>query len=136
MPRILICDTCRTIEDLPLDQMPVEQRQKSMEPEPLLLKLMERHNHGPVAIAAADAPIKLVEVPDAVWDNPMTRDDILSELRQTWSGFEPEFYATKQTFVEDAGKCFNQHHRPKEGCIDYHEPGKLLTPDTWKDRTS
>jgi hypothetical protein len=63
------------------------------------------------------------------------RDDILKGLQERWTGFHPEFYATKDTYKEDAMRCYNLHRRPKgTDCIDWRDDGRRLTPAAWKGR--
>ena len=61
------------------------------------------------------------------------RDDILGGLKERWTGFHPEFYATKDTYLEDAMRCYNLHRRPTT-CIDWHDDGRRVTPASWKGR--
>jgi hypothetical protein len=63
------------------------------------------------------------------------RDDILKGLGERWTGFDPEFYATKDTFQEDAMRCFNLHRRPQGAdCIDWQADYRRVTPHDWKGR--
>jgi hypothetical protein len=72
----------------------------------------------------------LLNVEDKDWEN--NKDKILANLQQRWTGFHPEFYATKDTFQEDAMKCYNRHGRPKGAdCIDFCDDSKRLTPSDW-----
>lgn len=58
------------------------------------------------------------------------QDEILKGLKERWTGFEPEFYATKDTFTEDALRCYDLHRRPKgTDCIDWQSDRKRLTPE-------
>lgn len=91
-----------------------------------------RHAHGALRIGGADEEIAVVDIDDLEWMRGDIRDEILSRFKHQWSGFEPELYATRSTFHEDALRCFGQHHRPKEGCLDYLDDSKLLTPSSWK----
>lgn len=45
--------------------------------------------------------------------------------REIW-GAQAEMASFKDTLVEDAGKCYNAHQRPKLGCIDYKDDSKRL----------
>jgi len=63
------------------------------------------------------------------------QDEILSGLKERWTGFHPEWYATKDTYAEDAGRCYNVHRRPKgTDCIDWRSDRKRLTPENWAGR--
>lgn len=71
-------------------------------------------------------------VDDAHWADQQYRDSILKNMKDQWKGFEPEYYATVDTYKEDAGYCFSRHKRPTEGCIDWQDDSKRLTPSDWK----
>ena len=133
MPRLLVCHICQTIDELPsISDDLRKELGRTREPEPLLLHAMEtRHNHGPTFSGGAAERIALVQVDDLEWMNNDLRDEVLSRFKHEWSGFEPELYAVRSTFHEDALRCFNRHGRPKEGCIDYCDSSKLLTPNSW-----
>lgn len=63
------------------------------------------------------------------------RDDVLKGLQERWTGFHPEFYAQKDSYTEDAMRCFNLHRRPQGAdCIDWHDDGRRVTPNSWKGR--
>lgn len=60
------------------------------------------------------------------------RDEVLKGLQERWTGFHPEFYATKDTYREDAIRCYNLHRRPKGAdCIDWEEDNRRVTPANW-----
>jgi hypothetical protein len=60
------------------------------------------------------------------------QDEILGGLKERWTGFHPEWYATKDTYREDAMGCYNLHRRPKGAdCIDFRVDRKRLTPSDW-----
>lgn len=74
-----------------------------------------------------------VRGPHTFWEGH--RDDVLKGLQERWTGFHPEFYATKDTYQEDAMRCYNLHRRPKgTDCIDWRDDGRRLTPASWKGR--
>lgn len=124
MPRVLICQDCQTIETLPnwTGDPKLEAN------DPLLDGLVRRHvqKHGDENNNAM-----LLNIEDKFWDDDTYRESLLRQLKERWTGFHPEFYATKDTYQEDAAKCFSQHSRPKEGCIDWEDSSKRLTPETW-----
>jgi hypothetical protein len=63
------------------------------------------------------------------------KDDILKGLKERWTGFHPEFYATKDTYREDALRCYKAHRRPKgTDCVDWRADTKRLTPEGWRGR--
>jgi len=154
VPRLLVCRKCQTIEVLPLYDGPSELEAQ----DPVLDGLVRRHvqKHGDIQadgaalLVASEEPCNcgektVVNLRGAVKGRSRIRgrhtfweghkDEILGGLKERWTGFNPEFYATKDTYVEDAGYCFNRHRRPKGAdCVDYHDDSKRLTPVTWKGR--
>lgn len=154
MPRLLVCRECRTIEQLPLYDGPKELEAQ----DPILDRVVRQHvqRHGDIKpdsaalLVASEDPCHcgektMVDVRGArqgpgrvlgrhtFWEGH--RDDILKGLKERWTGFHPEFYATKDTYQEDAGRCFNLHRRPKGAdCIDWHDDSRRVTPASWKGR--
>lgn len=124
MPRIILCRTCQTIDVIPL----WEGRPEDEAHDPILEYVVHQHNqkHGE---GNADAAMMTVE--DKYWDDPRTRSDILKRMEGKFVGFEPSLYDIRDTFAEDALRCYSHHHRPTAGCIDYHEPNKLLDAKLW-----
>jgi hypothetical protein len=67
-------------------------------------------------------------------------------LKQLWArfgdehvGYPEEFYASKDTYREDAGLCYQRHRRPgsekgPDGCLDYQAGDKRLTDSHWRER--
>jgi len=122
MPRLLVCKECSTIDTLPTQW-------ETEDGDPLLDTVVRRHvqKHGDTREDCA----VLLRVDDNDWE--YHRDEILSNLKSRWTGFHPEFYATIDTFKEDAAKCYNRHGRPKGAdCIDFCDDSKRLTPADWK----
>lgn len=114
--RLLICFDrgCRTMEEIPDFDGPPEH-------DVLLDLVVEKHQHTPETTG------NLLHIEDKDWNDQQKREAILDEIRKNTTGFESEFYATKNTFVEDAGKCYNRHNRPKDFCIDWHDESKRLS---------
>jgi hypothetical protein len=154
VPRLLVCRECQTIEVLPLYDGPAE-----LEPQdPLLSGVVRRHVeiHGDgkpdnaALLVASEDPCNCgektkVDLRGVVRGSSMVRgrhtfweghqDEILSGLKERWTGFHPEWYATKDTYAEDAGRCYNVHRRPKgTDCIDWRSDRKRLTPENWAGR--
>lgn len=63
-----------------------------------------------------------VGIPDKALENMNAREKIEREI---W-GAKAEFASYKDTLVEDAGKCYSDHGRPKLGCIDFRDDKKRL----------
>jgi hypothetical protein len=136
-----VCRECQTIDQLPLFDGPKELEAQ----DPLLDSVVRRHvqRHGDMRTDAAALLVADDSKPcncelhksrgPTFWEGH--RDDILKNLGERWTGFHPEFYATKDTFQEDAMRCYNIHRRPKgTDCIDYHDDSRRLTPANWKGR--
>jgi hypothetical protein len=154
VPRLLVCRECQTIETLPLFDGPKELEAQ----DPILDNVVRRHvqKHGDInpegaaLLVASEDPCNCgekttVDVTGAKIGHSRVRgnhtfweghqDEILKGLRERWTGFHPEFYATKDTYSEDALRCYNIHRRPKgTDCIDWRDDGRRLTPAGWKGR--
>lgn len=134
--RLLRCWDCCTIEEIP-GEGPLEPS------DPLLHYLVNRHQ-GPVpeerVREARDKGVRfeprkllmdephlgdLGVVPDQDWRKH--KAEIVKEMWKAESGFDSEFYAAKNTFSEDAFKCFNRHGRPKGSCVDFMEGSKKIS---------
>lgn len=140
MPRLLRCTDCLLIEVLPEFEGSV----KAEAADPYLSYAVAKHI-GPVQIERGRRMPpgwkprhiqhdeqhfgSLLRVTDADWKNQMRREEILRRIweDQKHTGFEPEYYATRMTFQEDALVCFNRHRRPDQGCIDYKAAAKRLS---------
>lgn len=115
--RLLVCFECNSIEELPDYDGPHEH-------DVLLEELVSRH--GPEEDRHRGT---LMQVEDKHWQSKKTRKGI---IQQIWKGakglddLDEDYYATKNTFVEDAAKCYNRHNRPKDGCIDYKVHNKRI----------
>jgi hypothetical protein len=122
--RLLICNTCKTTEELPDYQGPPEH-------DVLLAALASRH----VFPDGNKHLGHLADVEKQHWDSKATRRGIENQIRESagHTGLDTEFYASKNTFQEDALKCWQQHNRTP-ACGDYKSDKKKLVPDTAKDR--
>lgn len=125
--RILICFVCKSMETLP-------DYSGAPENDVLLDELASRHvqKHGD------DRSGALFRCPESKWDHPATRRDIVKRMWAGTTGFKPSYYDAKDTFVEDAGRCYNQHKRPAISggslCHDYRNESKRLGSPTTQDR--
>lgn len=160
MPRLLQCRDCGTVEILP-DVLGDQVNASSHDP--LLERLVNGHQ-GPLNDDQQVRRIKnglgrsreiipdephfgtLYTVPPDDWNCPgdpekeqRVRNTILRKLWPEDKGFPPEFYATKDTFREDAGKCYERHGRPGSAkgpyaCVGFQDNSKLLTDEGWMRR--
>lgn len=125
--RLLHCKVCDSIEELPLfDGLP--------ENDHLLQILVDRH-----VFPSGEPHIgRLFRLPLMSWESQEARKEIIKQIKGGGSAgideFDPEFYATRNTFQEDALKCYSAHLRPTDGCPDYNSPSKRLLPNTKADR--
>jgi hypothetical protein len=124
--RLLHCKVCGTIEELPLfDGDPDEDY--------LLQILVDKH----VFDSGEPHVGRLFRMPQLRWEDTNARKQIIQQIKGGSAGldeFDPEFYATRNTFQEDALKCYDAHLRPTDGCPDYNSPAKRLLPNTKDDR--
>jgi hypothetical protein len=125
--RLLHCMTCSTIEELPPFEGPSEH-------DHLLQILVNRHQYE----SGQPHLGQLFVLPQFSWEQSEAREQIIKQIKgggsEGLNEFDPQFYATRNTFAEDAMKCYNAHLRPKDGCPDYNSPSKRLLPDTKADR--
>ena len=106
--RLLKCNTCVTTEELPDFKGPAEY-------DVLLEALVQKHRFPD----GNEHLGQLLRIEKKYWDSPKIRKEILEKMWTGHTGFDPEFYASKNTFQDDAMKCFNKHNRPDQGCIDW-----------------
>lgn len=124
--RLLRCDSCRTLEELPDFQGPLEY-------DTLLEVLLSRHEtEGNRHFG------RLFDVPKKAWDLPNMRRAITEQILDKGSAglavISKDFYDVRDTFRDDALKCYHQHNRPKDGCPDYRDERKMLLPNTAEER--
>lgn len=122
--RLLVCHDCRTIEEIP-----------DYKGDPQYDVLLEnrvaahRFPNGEEHIGA------LADVDEDDWNNPPRQQEIRARIGpSSTTGLPSEHYAAKETYQEEALKCFDAHQRPKEGCIDFKDHKKRLgnpTKEGW-----
>lgn len=123
--RLLHCHVCKTLEELPDFDGPPEY-------DAILEVALSRHETEGVRHIG-----KLYDVEVRVWEKRNLRETIIRQIKGGSEGlaaFDPEFYNVRDTFKEDALKCYSLHLRPKGGCPDYRSDRKLLVPDTKAER--
>lgn len=124
--RLLRCTHCGTLEELPDYQGRPEEDHVL---DHLVMQHNKRHPH------VADTKNFLFRVSEAAWKNPKSRRPIHARIwaDQQGKGFVPEYYAAKNTFMEDASKCHTEHNR-QVPCIDWHNDRKRIgnpTKEGW-----
>lgn len=127
MLRLLVCGHCKTIEELPDYDGPVEY-------DTLLENLVSRHQFPS---GTPHAPATLGKVSEDDWGKPHVRQEIVKQISgkltgTSETGLGSEYYDTRDTFQEDALACFNKHSR-NPGCPDYKSDSKRLTSGAEKD---
>jgi hypothetical protein len=124
--RLLRCNDCLTLEELPDFDGPPEY-------DTLLITLMDRHRFP----NGEPHRGRLIKVETRAWGMSNLRQALIEQI---WAGskgiaeLDASFYDVKNTFQEDAIKCYQQHLRPQEGCPDWRSESKILKPDTKADR--
>lgn len=121
--RILRCDQCRTLEELP-DYVGDPRHDYILE---ALIRQKHTESSGTTHLG------QLMKVEKKNWESPSVRKEILRQLAVKTTGFDPEFYATDAAFRSDAMECWKQHLRVAE-CSDYKSAPKRLTPNTVQER--
>jgi hypothetical protein len=121
--RLMICQDCKSIEEIPDYDGPVEY-------DYLLEAASSRHT---TASGLRHIGI-MCKVPADAWNTPQMRMEIIQQLKErTGKGLGDEFYAVKETFKEDAMRCWKQHNRTRN-CDDFKSDAKRIVPDTKADR--
>ena len=120
--RLLVCRTCKSIEELP---------SHSGRPEDDVLLRISVDRHGPEHVGV------LYNVSALHWNSETMRAAIKEQITKGSSGldvFGTNFYSTRMTFSEDAMACWEKHLRPKGQCSEFRSEKKRLLPDTKGER--
>lgn len=115
--RLLRCTKCKTLEELP------DFRGRAEDDHTLDHLVMEHQRRHPFH-DASDA--FLLRVSEEMWrrNKRQISEQIWSDVRQE-GGFVPEYYASRDTFKEDAVKCHIEHNR-QVPCIDWRVDRKRI----------
>ena len=124
--RLFLCVDCQVIEQVPDYEGPMiydPQYNKELPVKDDLLEYViaphkQQEHRG-----------TLMHIDQEDWEDDKKRDGILKEIRDGLGktpGLDPEAYAMRDTFQEDALKCFSAHNRPQGGCIDYKDRSKRI----------
>lgn len=122
--RLFVCLDCTSIEELPDYDGPMTEDLvygKVPAQDDLLEYLVTPHRQK-------QHSGHLIHVPDENWRDREVREQILAKIREGVGaeGLGSEAYAVRNTFQEEALKCFRAHSRPQDGCIDYKDRSKVL----------
>lgn len=122
--RILRCDRCHTLEELP-DFQGDPSRDYVLE-----ASIRSRHTE-PSGLKHIG---QLMKVEKKHWESPSVRKEILRQLAIKTTGFDPEVYQADAGFRADAMECWKKHLRVPE-CSDYKVgTERRLTPNTAQER--
>lgn len=120
--RLLRCTHCRTLEEIP-DYKGDPRNDVLLE-----ARVLEHQRKHPFH---DEEDAFLMRISEKAWHNPKigrkVHDKIWEDLKSKGllGGFVPSYYDTKNTYVEDAGKCHVQHNR-QVPCIDWHADRKRI----------
>lgn len=120
--RLLVCKTCKSIDELPAYSGPVED-------DVLLQITVDRHGENHLG--------NLINVPLLHWQSKTMKAQVLDQITNGSAGldvFGTGFYATRMQFHEDAMSCYGKHQRPKGQCPEFRADSKRLVPDTKAER--
>ena len=128
--RLVRCTDCKSIEELPdFEGNPAND---------VLLDDLLTKSH--IYASGTTHEVALIKVPERLWRDDKVRPRIVEQLSAGASKgldeFDADHYATRDTYREEALKCFDRHHRPKGAdCLDYRDQSKRLgnpTSEGWK----
>lgn len=124
--RLLYCNTCATLEEVPDSAHELQEG----EVDPLVEELVRRHTerdpmgHGGAQLQTS--PFRLPVVDDDEWKNDRAKIIDLLNAENKKVGFDAWVAEATNTYAEDALRCYKEHHRPAEGCIDYWSDAKRI----------
>lgn len=127
--RLLICDTCNSIQEVPAYTGPSDN-------DYLLQYRVAEHQFD----SGRFHKLEVGRVDKADWDKPEVKKQISKELAYAANpgqghGLGESFYDVKSTYEEDAMSCFRSFHRPTDpSYCDFHKENKRLYPDTKYER--
>jgi hypothetical protein len=125
--RLLICNTCTSIEELPLYEGRPE-RDDTLNYRVSFHRFPDGKEHFGM-LATVDA---------VSWENQEARSEIVKKLHEAVNpgeaaGLGTDYYNIKSTFAEDALTCWGQHNTTQD-CDEWRSDKKRLYPDTRGDR--
>ena len=123
--RVLLCSVCKSAEEAPDFVL-----EKDQQVDPIVEGLVYRHTErDPMAhgtLKAHFSPFRLISFSDIDWRKDRARCIKLMNEENKKSGFNLWIEEAADTYAEDAMRCFSDHHRPQDGCIDWMDDSKLL----------
>jgi hypothetical protein len=119
--RLLVCNTCKSVEPLPFYEGPVEYD--------------DTLNHRVSAHRFPDGSEhfgSLMKVSETSWENPTKQAEILKQLALQskkpgqGEGLGDDMYECRSTYSEDAMSCWRFEHGRTSNCADYKSDKKRL----------
>lgn len=132
---LFLCMRCHTMEEID-NYIP---SQADLDPRIDALTQVHVRRHPSVEGRLITEWAALGSVPAKAWQDKEYKQQIKSKILEGTgqTGLDPEAYAVKDTFREDAGHCYNRHNRPTftgVKCLDYMDHSKEIKPDTRAER--
>lgn len=135
--RLLLCAVCKSLEELPdyvgpvdgdrvLEELVRQHRQLS--------HMKSKDRQGRTINHESDGIARLFQIDDDQWLS--NRDAVIKQIntKANETGFDGWVYEARNTYAEDALKCFSRHGRPTEGCVDYWDDSKRIGRPTAEGR--
>jgi hypothetical protein len=136
---LLICKTCKTIEELPYVKTGkyLGDGKYDQTDSPFLEEAAAPHNRqGHYGM--------LTDINFVYWMTPKVKNSIIAQIKDTFTDgsnmasgldvFGTGFYDLKDTYSSDAMSCWKVHNSPKGQCADYKAERKLLSSGTDAER--
>lgn len=126
--RLLICQTCESIEELP-DYDGSPDNDDTLNHRVSFHRFADGREHMGV----------LAKVPAESWENPQHRTEIVNKIAVesgkpgTGVGLGETFYDVKANYNEDAFECWKRHGKT-HNCSEFRADHKRLYPDTKAER--
>jgi hypothetical protein len=128
--RLLFCDKCKTVDELPAYDGPSDF-------DALLQYRVAQHQFD----SGLMHPLSLARVEKSVWQQHAMRDQIIQQFAQeqghvapgSGAGLGQTFYEVKANFQQDAMACWKRHNRTTD-CADYRTDKMFLLADTKAER--
>lgn len=141
--RLLYCRTCATIPGRlpPLTEIPdLGYELPEGQPDPLVQHVIEEHTRmdplGHGGSQMRDSPFRLMQVSDEEWNDDKEGVIKVLNAENKKVGFDAWVYESVNTYAEDALRCYRDHHRPAEGCIDWWDESKRIGRPTEEGRSA
>lgn len=127
--RILVCPVCKTIDPLPFYDGPMEYDETGQAR--ATLHMFNDSKFHPFIVGT---------VSEESWNNPRIRPEIVKKVSEELTpagegeGLGQEAYDVKNTFAEDAMRCWRIEHNRTKDCGDWRIDRKRLIPHTQAER--